>query len=283
MSVTPPKSGPPVAVVIAIGSALLLAVSGVIIALAFALTSTPKIDRDDEDESEPESSEIVLDATLASGASLSDDELTLVEEIITERLDALEITASDIAVDDDQIRITFDDDVDEDALDEAADALDVSFDADFRPVLESGFLCTSDQDHTDYGPDEEVTLCDQEEVAAFTLGPSEVNGQTIIGATPAKQTTGEYWGVSIVFNPEGANALAELTQRLVSEPEGQNRLVIVLDGEVIASPTVTEAIMDGEVGLSGSFDEAEAEELAAQLRFASKGLSLSVDSTNFVK
>lgn len=281
MSVTPPKSGPPVAVVIAIGSALLLVMAAIIVALAFALTAKQTVQRDDEEE--PQASEIVLDASLAGGASLSDDEFDLVEGIITSRLEALEITASDIAVDDDQIRITFDEDIDEEQLDQAADALDVTFNADFRPVLEAGFLCTDQQDHTDYGPDEEVTLCDQEAFAAFTLGPSEVSGQTIIGASTAKQTSGDYWGVTIVFNPEGANDLAEMTQRLVSAPEGQNRLVIVLDGEVIASPVVTEAIMNGEVGISGSFDEAEAEALAAQLRFASQGLSLSVDSTNFVK
>ncbi len=285
MSVTPPRSGPSVTVVIVIASALLLVMAGVIIALAIALTAAPRPtqSQSDDDDNEPELSEIVLDASLAGGGSLDDDDLVLAEDIITTRLDAIGVSVADFTVDDDQIHLTFDDDVDEDTLDLAADALAVTFSADFRPVLEGGYLCNDQQDHTDYGPDEQIILCDDEAFEAMTLGPSEVSGQTIIGASVAKQHSGDYWGVTIVFNATGANALATMTQRLVAEPEGQNRLAIVLDGAVLASPTVTESIANGEVGISGSFDEDEAEALAQQLRFASKGLELSVDSTDFVK
>lgn len=261
---------------------VLVVVTGVIIAMTIAITSTQSTARPDREDADDESqlSEIVLDATWADGSSLSDDELDVVKDIITTRLDELEVTAKHITLDDDQIHVTFDDDVDEDALDEAAAALDVSFSADFRPVLETG-LCTTNLDLTDEGPDEGVVVCDDEKLVAFDLGPSEVGSETIIGATAVKQTSGEYWGVTIVFNSVGAKALAEMTQRLVVAPEMQNRLAIVLDGELLASPTVNEAIFNGEVGLSGSFDEAEATAIAEQLRFAAKGLSLSVDSSSF--
>ena len=281
MSVTPPTSGPPVAVVIVIGSALLLAVAGIIVALAISLTATTRPQQDDAEDDEPETTEIVLDASWADGSTLSDDEVDTVQGIITSRLDELGLVADDFSVDDEQIHVAFDDDVDEDMLEAAVDALDVSFGADFRPVLDSGFLCTDDQDHTDYGPDEEVTFCDDGGVAAFDLGPSEVSGLTIIGASIYLQDAGDYWALSILFDSAGAEDLGELTLRLSGEPEGKNRLAIVLDGEVIASPVVTEEILDGTVSLFGSFTEEDAEVLAEQLRFASRGLTLSVDSSYY--
>jgi preprotein translocase subunit SecD len=281
MAEKPSASGPSATVVILVALGVLVVVTGVIIALTIAITSTQSTARPDrdEDDDEPQLSEIVLDATWADGSPLAGDELDVVKEIITTRLGALELSAKHITLDDDQIRVTFEDDVDEAAIDDAAAALELSFSADFRPVLETG-LCTTDLDFSDNGPDEGVVVCDDEKVVAFDLGPSEVGSQTIIGATAVKQTTGEYWGVTIVFNSAGAQSLAEMTQRLVVAPEMQNRLAIVLGGELLASPTVTEAIFNGEVGLSGSFDEAEATAIAAQLRFAAKGLTLSVDSSS---
>lgn len=281
MSVTPPKSGPSVVVVIVIGSALLVAVAAIIVALAISLTSTTKPPRDDAEDDEPETTEIVLDASWADGSALSENEVSTIQDIITGRLDELGLVADDFYVDDDQIHVTFDDDVDEAALDEAADALDVSFSAEFRPVLDSGFLCTTTQDHTDYGPDEKVTFCDDGQIAAFDLGPSEVSGLTIIGASTYLQDAGDFWALSVVFDSEGSKDLGELTQRLAGEVEGKNRLAIVLDGVVISSPAVTEEILDGQVSLTGSFTEEDAEVLAEQLRFASKGLTLSVDSSYF--
>jgi preprotein translocase subunit SecD len=285
MAEKPSSSGPSATVVIMVALGVLVVVMGVIVALTIALTSpqsTTRPGRDDAEDDEPQVSEIVLDATWANGSSVADDELDVVSDIITARLDELHIAPTGIELDDDQIHITFDDEVDEDALSEAADALGMSYSADFRPVLETG-LCTTNLDLSDLGPAEEVIVCDEDDFVALKLGPSEVASDTIIGATAVKQTSTEYWGVTIVFNSVGAQALAEMTQRLVVAPEMQNRLGIVLDGELLASPNVTEAIFNGEVGLSGSFDEAEANSIAAQLRFASKGLALSVDSTTFAE
>jgi hypothetical protein len=283
MSDNPPKRGLSVTVVIVIASSVLVAMAGIIIVLAMALTSAqnrPQPAQDDDDD--PQVSEIVLDASWGDGSALVDEELDVAAEIITTRLEEIEVAASDIYLDDEQIHVTFDDDVDEDTLDAAADALDVAFSADFRPVLETG-LCTNGLDLTDYGPDEEVVVCDAQDTVAFALGASEVTGQTIQGASATKPEIGEYWAVAIVFNATGAADLADMTQRLFGAADGQNRLVILLDGEVLASPAVTAIILDGKVTLSGSWSEADAEALASELRFASRGLTLDVDSTNWVK
>lgn len=283
MSVNPPKSGPSVTVVIVIASAVLLVLAGVIIALSISLVtpqSAPRADRDDEEEDEQtEITEIVLDATWADGSALSEDELETVEGIITSRLDNAGIVSSGITLDDDQLHVAFDDNVNEKTLDEAADLLDVTFAADFRQVLDVG-MCTSDNDYTDYGPDEEVVFCDQEGETAIAMGPSELSGETIIGSSTYEKDDGT-WGVTIVFNPEGSADLAALTGRLSVLEGVTNRLGITLGGQVIESPSVSEAIMNGEVSIAGSFDEEGATLLATQLRFAAKVLELSVDSTTF--
>jgi preprotein translocase subunit SecD len=284
MTVNPPKRGPSATVVIAIGSALLLVMAGVIVALAIALTSAQnpvQAERDDEEVEQPETSEIVLDATLADGGSLSEGELEAAQAMITSRLGAMHVIASDLYVEEDQIHVTFEDDIDEDTLDLAAEALDAAFSLDFRPVLNAG-MCSEGNDYTDLGPDEEVVFCDQEGYAALLLGPSELSGESLIGASTYEQETEDGWGVNMTFNAEGAVALAALTQSLVGRDGAMDRLAFTLGGVVLESPEVTESIMDGSVSISGSMDEAQAEALAAQLRLASKGLVLSVDSTTLV-
>lgn len=282
MSVTPPKSGPPVAAVIIIGSALLLVVAVVIVALSIGLTQGPsRPARDDAEDDEPEVTEIVLDARWGDGSALQDDDFDTVEEIVTGRLDDVGITGFELSLDDDQVHVIFDDDTEEDTLDAAAEVLDITFRADFRPVLEV-ILCAAGSDYTDLGPDEEVTLCDQQGAAAFVLGPSEVSGETIIGSSTYQRDDGT-WGVTIVFDPVGSADLGTLTARLAENEGNTNRVGITLGGQVIESPSVSEAIMNGEVSIGGSFDEEGATALAAQLRFAAKQLELSVDSTSFAK
>jgi preprotein translocase subunit SecD len=285
MSVNPPKSGPSVAVIIAIASAVLLVLVGVIIALTVSLLSAQnsvKPDRDESDDDEdPATSEVVLDATWADGTAPEGDELDTVQDIITTRLEDAGIVSSGFYLESDQIHVTFDDNVNQKTLDNAAELLDVTFTADFRQVLDVG-MCTSDNDYTDYGPDEEVVFCDQEGETAIAMAPSEISGETIIGATTFERDDGT-WGVTIIFNPTGSAALATLTGRLASLEGVTNRLGITLGGVVIESPSVSEAIMNGEVSITGTFDEEAANALATQLRFAAKGLELSVDDTVFVK
>ena len=282
MSVIPPKSGPSATVVIIIGSALLLVITVVIIALGIGLTQgSARPERDDAEDDEPEVTEIVLDARWADGSALDEDEFDTVQQIITERLDGVGVTDYELTLDDEQIHVVFDEDTEEATLDAATEVLDIAFRADFRPVLDVG-VCTSDNDYTDLGPDEEVAFCDQDGDAAFVLGPSEVSGETIIGSSTYEKDDGT-WGVSIVFNAAGSADLAELTAQLAENEGVTNRVAITLGGQVIESPSVTEAIMDGEVSIGGSFDEEGATTLASQLRFAAKQLELSVDSTSFAK
>ncbi len=73
------------------------------------------------------------------------------------------------------------------------------------------------------------------------------------------QQTGEP-EINITFNSEGAEKFAELTQRNVGKP-----IAIVLDGQIISAPRVSQEITDGNAVITGQFTIEEARQLALQL------------------
>ncbi len=93
--------------------------------------------------------------------------------------------------------------------------------------------------------------------------------------------------IGIDFNAEGAKLFAEITQRNVGKP-----VAILLDGEVISSPTVQEAITGGKAQISGTMSYQEVQRLVslfnagalpAPVRLVSQqtvGASLGIDSLN---
>jgi preprotein translocase subunit SecD len=279
MSVTPPKSGPSVAIIVAIASAVLAVLVSGLVVVTFALLpkpSAPQVEADDEEDEKPTTTVIVIDATWGDGSELDDDELELTEAFITGRLDRAGITGSGFSIDDGQIHVTLGEDADEDTLDEAVAILDRELSVEFRPILDAG-LCGEGNDYTDYGPDEEVIFCDLERYTAYQLGPSEVTGSTMNGATTSETENGD-WRVTILFGPEGAAELAVLTERLFGNEGITDGVGISVGGEVLSSAEVTEVIQDGSVSISGNLDKAKAEAMAGSLRLAARGLTLSVAS-----
>jgi len=66
--------------------------------------------------------------------------------------------------------------------------------------------------------------------------------------------------VVLKFNEEGSEIFKELTERNIGKP-----LPIFIDGEIISSPTVEEAIPGGEARISGKFTRDEAQKLVQNL------------------
>ncbi|MBL7081125.1 MAG: protein translocase subunit SecD [Candidatus Omnitrophica bacterium] len=67
--------------------------------------------------------------------------------------------------------------------------------------------------------------------------------------------------VSLEFNPQGAQAFAEITKNNIG-----TRLAIVLDGKVQSAPVIREEIPSGEAVISGSFTLEKAQDLSLVLR-----------------
>ena len=70
------------------------------------------------------------------------------------------------------------------------------------------------------------------------------------------------YAVTINFDDEGAKVFADVTEELA---EDYGSIAIVVDGHVMASPSVSEKIEGGQVSISGGFSEQEAGALKAVL------------------
>ncbi|MGY1731214.1 protein translocase subunit SecD [Geodermatophilus sp. SYSU D01045] len=116
-------------------------------------------------------------------------------------------------------------------------------------------------------PDDYVAACSEDGSQKYLLGPTIIEGTEIADATAGtQQTTGE-WVVLLDFNSEGRATWAEYTAANV----GSN-VAFTLDGRVVSAPTIQGAI-NGQTTITGSFDQASAEELANQLRYGALPLT----------
>lgn len=135
-------------------------------------------------------------------------------------------------------------------------------------------------------PDTAFVACDQTGDAKYILGPVDVSGADLDSATAGLQynnqgqTTGQ-WAVNLAFNAEGTTAFAEASQRLydlqTTDPT-RNRFAVVLDGNVITSPSMNSVIADGRAEITGNFTADSAKALANQLSFGSLPLNFTVQS-----
>ncbi|WP_312349565.1 protein translocase subunit SecD [Actinomyces sp.] len=135
-------------------------------------------------------------------------------------------------------------------------------------------------------PDGPLVTCDEDGTYKYILGPVDVKGANLDTATAGLvynsqgQSTGK-WGVDLQFDAEGTKAFAEASQRLYdleSTDATRNRFAVVLDGNVITSPSMNSPITDGRAQISGNFTPASARALANQLSFGSLPLDFTVQS-----
>lgn len=83
--------------------------------------------------------------------------------------------------------------------------------------------------------------------------------------------------VTVKFNEEGARLFAEITRANVGKQIG-----IFLDGELLSSPVVNEAITGGTAVISGSFTVDEAKILAKNLSFGALPVPITLASTQTI-
>jgi preprotein translocase subunit SecD len=116
-------------------------------------------------------------------------------------------------------------------------------------------------------PDDHVPACSEDGTQKYLLGPAILEGTEIADASAGtQQTTGE-WVVLLDFNSTGRATWADYTATNV----GKN-VAFTLDGRVVSAPTIQGAI-SGQTTITGSFDQASAEELANQLRYGALPLT----------
>jgi len=123
-------------------------------------------------------------------------------------------------------------------------------------------------------PTDVIVVCDRAGGTKYILAPAEVLGRQISKASAGLDTqAGSAWYVSLTFNNEGTSAFGALTARVTGLPEPTNQVAIVLDGLVVSSPRITEAIPSGSAQITGSFTQLEAQDLANVLKYGALPLA----------
>jgi preprotein translocase subunit SecD len=117
----------------------------------------------------------------------------------------------------------------------------------------------------------------------YLLGPAAVDGTDVKKAQAVFDTQGAAgWQVTMDFTSKGSKKFATITGQLAQNTQPQNEFAIVLDGDVVSSPFVQNAITGGQAQISGSFQQAEAQGLANMLSYGALPLSFKEQSVTTV-
>ena len=112
----------------------------------------------------------------------------------------------------------------------------------------------------------------------FVLAPSLVLGSQIHSASATPQTSSTFWQVNLNFNSAGGKAFGVLTSQMYSQygktSSPLDDLAVVLDGQVVSFPSINQgAILGGSADIFGSFNQAQATNLATVLSYGSLPLT----------
>ncbi|MEV6962312.1 protein translocase subunit SecD [Streptomyces sp. NPDC051207] len=135
-------------------------------------------------------------------------------------------------------------------------------------------------------PEDSTVACgrnSQGQWQKYILGPAEVDGTDVDEAQAVFNTqTGAGWTVTMDFTDKGSKKFASITGKLAKNQSPQNQFAIVLDGEVVSDPYVSQALTGGNAEISGNFDQESAQNLANMLSYGALPLTFREDSVTTV-
>jgi preprotein translocase subunit SecD len=135
------------------------------------------------------------------------------------------------------------------------------------------FDCANVQAGSLDDPDASLITCDENRTSRFLLGPADLLGTDIDGATAGIPQGQVQWEVSLDLTGDGADKFLASTEQLSAQAFPQNAFAIVLDGQVVSYPTVNEPIPGGRASISGGFTQDEAQSLATILNYGALPLT----------
>ena len=108
-----------------------------------------------------------------------------------------------------------------------------------------------------------IVACD-EDGNKYLLSPAIIEGTQLSDAGFGIPQNDVQYVVNLDFNGDATDTFAEVTRAIVGTNE---QFAIVLDGEVLSAPVVTNPITDGNAQISGNFTATTAESLANSLKY----------------
>ena len=109
-----------------------------------------------------------------------------------------------------------------------------------------------------------------------------ISGSDLVKAAAGIPQNQVSWVVDLEFNSTAAATFEQVTKEISTRTSPQNQFAIVLDGDVITAPYVSNAIPGGRAQISGSFTQQSATELANVLKYGALPLAFDVSSVDTV-
>ncbi|MGH3773936.1 MAG: protein translocase subunit SecD [Pseudonocardiaceae bacterium] len=114
-----------------------------------------------------------------------------------------------------------------------------------------------------------LVTCDQRHTAKYLLGPAFLSGEQVSSASAGPNQAGTGYEVQLRFTRQGEDVWAKYTASNIGQ-----QAAFALDGDVVSAPQIQAAILPGQqTSITGSFTQAEAQNLANVLKYGSLPLS----------
>lgn len=133
-------------------------------------------------------------------------------------------------------------------------------------------------------PDHKILSCSEDGASKYLLDKAAVLGKEIKSAEAGTSQDSGEWLVNLDFRGDGRKQFATVTALAAKLPDvgsgcglpaGCNAVAVVLDGQVVSAPRITDpnGILGGQAQISGSFAQKDAEQLANVLKFGALPLA----------
>ncbi|MFJ6183062.1 protein translocase subunit SecD [Streptomyces sp. NPDC092295] len=115
----------------------------------------------------------------------------------------------------------------------------------------------------------------------YILGPAELEGTDVDDAKGVLDPQRGIWIVTMDFSSGGTKKFQSITGKLSQQQPPMNQFAIVLDGNVVSAPSVSQTL-GGSAEISGSFTQQSAQDLANILSYGALPLSFQEQSVTTV-
>jgi preprotein translocase subunit SecD len=117
--------------------------------------------------------------------------------------------------------------------------------------------------------------CSIDGSTVYLLGPSEVNGTDLTGASARQTTTAAgivtgQWEIDLTLKDPGKTQFGTITGQLAANG---GTFAVEVDGQVYSAATASQAIVDGNAMISGNFTQQTADDLANILSYGALPIS----------
>ncbi|MCL3819086.1 protein translocase subunit SecD [Aeromicrobium wangtongii] len=147
----------------------------------------------------------------------------------------------------------------------------------------AGFVCTPDGIDVNDIADKPLVTCDTKTGEVEILSPTVIKGTDVSGAEAVVPQGQVSWVVSLKLKGEGKKTFSAVTDALYKQLQAGNtqgsKFAVVLDGEILTSPTTNGHFTNGESQISGDFNGTTAKTLANQLKYGALPLTFSVNGS----